>query len=73
MNPKCIEKLVKDLTRIRKQVQALDGCDIAGIESNLEGILMLVDQSLYGLGSAVDLETEPGEGSGGPLEDLIEQ
>ena len=73
MNQKCIEKLVRDLTRIRKQVQALDGCDIAGIESNLEGVLMLIDQSLYGLGSAVDLEAEPGEGSADPSKDLIEQ
>ena len=47
--------------------------DIAGIESNLEGILMLIDQSLYGLGSAVDLETEPGERSADPSKDLIEQ
>ena len=72
MNLKCIEKLVKDLTRMRKQLQALDGCNIAGIESNLETILMLVDQSLYGLGSAVDLETESGEGSGDPSEDRVE-
>jgi len=33
---------------------------------------MLVDQSLYGLGSAVDLETEPGEGLGDLAEYLIE-
>ncbi len=72
MNLKCLEKLVKDLTPMRKQLQALDGCNIAGIESNLEMILMLVDQSFYGLGSAVDLETEPGGGSGDPSEDLIE-
>ncbi len=64
MNPKCIEKLVKDLTRIRKQVQALDGCDIAGIESNLESNLMWVDQSLYGLGADVDLETDLKDGLG---------
>ncbi len=64
MNPKCIEKLVKDLTRIRKQVQALDGCDIAGIESNVEAILMLVDQSLYGLGADLDLETDLKDGIG---------
>jgi len=64
MNSKCIEKLVKDLTWIRKQVQALDGCDIAGIESNLEAILMLVDQSLYGLGADVDLETDLKDGLG---------
>ncbi len=72
MNLKCIEKLVKALTRMRKQLQVLDGCNIAGIESNLETILMLVDQSLYGLGSAVDLETEPGEGLGDLSEYLIE-
>ncbi len=64
MNPKCIEKLVKDLTRIRKQVQALDGCDIAGIESNLESNLMWVDQSLYGLGADVALETDLKDGLG---------
>ncbi len=58
MNPKCVQQLVKDLTQIRKQLQTLDGCDIAGIESNVETILMLIDQSLYGLGCAADLESE---------------
>ena len=58
--------------REAKLLAQLNHPNIAGIESNLETILMLVDRSLYGLGSAVDLETEPGEGSGDPSEDLIE-